>query len=666
MKELRRLLKGRLFVFLGLLLILNFSLMYFSCDENKEITLSGEALDEYINSYGDFIDRTIENGKKIGALSVYSDGFTRGNITESTRAYEALKGLELVSGENRAIVVFSNFKIPDAILIGLIIVISIWLTEERDNGITALTRSTRNGRTALYLTRTAILFFLSVVFSAALTVSSVSAGFASFGFTDLSRPIQSIPEFRLCTYKIAISDYLIISVLLKAFAAFVVGILIHALSLIIKRAFAVVITAGFMIVSVVLYVTVIPTAEYNHLKYINPTALLFSDCYFKEHCNLNFFSLPVNFISGAVIVFAVLSAVIIAVGGVAQIKIYPKTSFGENRLVLKIRELIFRKLPSPPMFIHEGRKLLIYQAGVLFIAATFVCAFASVTQYKYVYPIDREEEKWYSYFRGDITEEMCGRMQEEYDSLTRQIEVLQENIDAENSKEKPDIKALMTYASRKAYVETQQKALAPILENAYDAVSYTERTGTVLQNIEPYPYRFLLTQDTKTTYLSSLYILIGIICAVSGVFSCENSSNMRSLIRTTRRGRIGNIAAKLVWVSITAIILTVSVHLIQLFCIESLRGFNDLDAVAQSIPCIRNFPFKVTILEFLIILFAMRSLGGIVIGLIASLISKFCSDKSMAICISLIVLALPSVLLSGFDVFIPTDIISALYLVIPQ
>lgn len=667
MRELRRLLRGRLFAFLGLLLIFNFSLMYLSCDENKEITLSGEALEKYIAEYPDFINRTVENGNKISSLPVYSDGFAKGNISASTKAYEALSDVVPVFGENRGIVVYSDFRVSDAILIGLIAVIAIWLTAERDNGLSALTRSTKHGRTALYLTRSAILLLFSVGFSALFTISSVSAAFVSFGFTDLFRPVQSIPEFKLCTYRITILDYLIISALLKAFAAFITGIIIHTLSLIVRRAVSVIITAVILLVSIISYGAVIPTAEYNHIKYINISAMLFSDCFFKEHVNLNFFSLPVNFLFGAAAVSATLAVIIIITGWVAQVKIYPKTSFGENRIVLKTRKLIFNKLPSLPMFMHEGKKLMVYQAGIIFIAATFICAFASVTQYRYIYVIDWEQDKWYDYFRGDITEDLCIRMQDEYDSLTEQIEEMQEQIDRENAKEEPDIHALAAYISRLNYDIIVQDALKPVLENAYDAVAYTEKTGIVIQNINPYQYNLLLTQDTKTTYLLSVYILIGIICAVSGVFSCENSSNMRSLIRTTKNGRRRNITAKLVWAGIAAIIITVSVFLTHYLYIDELfLGFDHLDAVAQSIPCIRNFPFKVTIREFIIILFALRALGGVVIALIASAVSKLCSDKSTAICISSLLLALPSVLLGGLGVFIPTDIISALYLVIPQ
>ena len=52
----------------------------------------------------------------------------------------------------------------------------------------------------------------------------------SCGDMGIFRPIQSVPEFSLCPYPITISDYLVLSVLLKAIGAAASGLLLYFLS----------------------------------------------------------------------------------------------------------------------------------------------------------------------------------------------------------------------------------------------------------------------------------------------------------------------------------------------------------------------------------------------------------------------------------------------------
>ena len=112
MSELRRIFFSRRMLlawFIGLFLCGVF--FCYECGSAKEITLSGEELQSYVDNYSGFLQSVKDNAENVGMLAAISDrtGFVKDNIDKTLADYSRLEGITPVAGENKGIVLFSNF-----------------------------------------------------------------------------------------------------------------------------------------------------------------------------------------------------------------------------------------------------------------------------------------------------------------------------------------------------------------------------------------------------------------------------------------------------------------------------------------------------------------------------------------------------------------------------
>ena len=128
---------------------------------------------------------------------------------------------------------------------------------------------------------------------------------------------------------------------------------------------------------------------------------------------------------------------------------------------------------------------------------------------------------------------------------------------------------------------------------------------------------------------------------------------MHSILKTSLKGRGKLTVIKLSIIAVTSIILTLTIYAFQVLLI-GVEGYNNLDAMAQSLEFLRFVPFPVTILGYLIIMFVIRIIATFIVGTVVMLISKYCHNAITAVCISTAIIIIPAVL-SGTGVLpIPT------------
>ena len=91
----------------------------------------------------------------------------------------------------------------------------------------------------------------------------------TFGTDDLLRPIQSLPEYQKCPYGLSILGFLIVLVLIKALAIFLVGLLMYVLKGLVNGFLFYLIMGGLAIAEVLCGLLISPVASVNLFKYIN-------------------------------------------------------------------------------------------------------------------------------------------------------------------------------------------------------------------------------------------------------------------------------------------------------------------------------------------------------------------------------------------------------------
>lgn len=127
MFEIKRILLNRKTAMLIIVMaLLNFILFSLNCDENREITLIGDELKDYVeNVYPEFLTGTAEQAKTLEQIKLSGEpgSFTKRNIEKTGEDFERLFGTNAIYGENRGIVLFSDYHLTDIIFLGIVLLL---------------------------------------------------------------------------------------------------------------------------------------------------------------------------------------------------------------------------------------------------------------------------------------------------------------------------------------------------------------------------------------------------------------------------------------------------------------------------------------------------------------------------------------------------------------
>ena len=634
MNELKRICSRKTVLLSVMTVLMNFILFTFSCDSGRNITADGDELTEYISSYSHISENTVRKSRELGMLGIYSSGFGRENIRKTSEDFAEISDITLTYGDNRGIVVLSDQHMTDIIFAAFMIIISAELLSERRNGLACLIRSTAGGRVRLYFSRIAVLVIFAVSGAVLMYGGNYLGAFLTFGDMGISRAVQSIPEFSMCTYRISAGEFLVYSAGVKILAVLAASMLFFTLISVLGTAGAYLFGGTFAAVQILFYLLIPSVSSLNLLKYMNIFAAVKADDYFRIYRNLNIFGKPAAILYAGVS-FCVLIIIVCFVSGIfIHGKSYPKNEHFAERMILAIRRLAEKHPICRSIFGWEGYKLIICQYGGIIIAFAFLAAYSQAVKYDYFYPLNTYELEWYAKYQGEMTADMLDDMELQKMRLERSIAMFKKRIEEILSKEPIDWNA---YGKTQAFLDEAQAkydALLPIIENVRSGVKYTEETGDPLRLIKPYSYDLMFRHDEKTVSRNSLFILIGIVSAVSGVYSFENRNRMSITLRSAYRGRTALNVCKMIWVILICAVLCTAIHSVQLIRIDMQMGLNDLDAPVQSLDFMRDYPEYMTIMQYIAVKYASRASAACIIGLVCAFISRLCSDtsSSMGVC----------------------------------
>lgn len=630
----------------------------YDCNSAKDITLSGAELQSYIDSYPDFLQSVKDNATGIGMLAALSDntGFTRNNIDKTLADYSRLEGLSMVHGENKGIVVFSNFVLGDGVIVAVVLAVLLQFAEEKSKGLSYLVRCTRNGRSRLSLERSAILAVTALSTSLLVTVACMITSRILCGEAALSRPLQSVPEFSLCSYPITIGQYLLLTILLKALAAFALGLLVQLLLVWFEAIPAILISGTVTLTEFLLYTLILGTDKLSGFKLANIIALLRTEIFFKHYYNINLLGHAVDFLLFSAVVLLVLAVGMVTLSAVCSARCMELNL--ELGFLGKIKVWLSRHAPNPPLLFWELKKVFWQQKGIIILAAIIYFAASSCLEYEYFYLINEQKDYYYEKYAGTITQEKVDEMQAEYDE--EMCKLLSKDNEAIYLLEHDPENEKLTYLLQVCYdLSMNLQALEAVMEEAQGALTYTLETGVETQLVKPDAYEMLFVSDTSTTDKNSMFILLGLIGLFSGLVACEKESNMTVWLHTLFNGRGRLALTKIAIIAVTVPVLVLAVSAAQLYQVAEAIGFNDLSATAQSIALFRDFAFPISIGGYLLLVYALRILFAFLIGLAVLLTSYFSPNRVMTLFTSFMLLVVPMVLaLAGIvDIFSVADLL---------
>lgn len=640
MAELLRVFGRRNFIILLLLVFLNTGIFILCADPERIITRTGEELEQYLENYPRYIEKTIKTGKLRGSMKLYQEGFAADYLQKSISAYEALRDIEVTYGDNRGLVLFFQYHLSElfALVFGFVIVMDFF--SERKKGLDNLIRSTVKGRSILFLQRVVILALASLISVAVLFGFTLIGVKLTFGAEGLNRLIQSIPEYQKCVYPFSIGQYIIYTCAIKAAGIFFACILLYTVLGLFGKFISTVLVIVLFAGEIALTLTIDPVSSLNAFRYINIYTLIRTDDFFTGCVYLNLFGNAVHGLKAAFIVLGILTFILVTVSFIVNGIMHVRNSRTGNRITGIFRRIAEKFALQRSLAHWELYKTFILQ-GALFIFAGLLGIHIYMSyRYEYIYPVDAMNKLYYIQYHGEITrelyEEAVGEMQRMEDTYAR----LKESLAKAQSAAVPNAPQIYNLTILLEHNEADRNNLQPVLEDMTTAIAYNEATGRNLWLVEPFTYDLFINRDERTRRRASFLALIVIIGGLAGIYSYDRQNRMGQQIHSSYRGR--NVQ-KILKPSIAVITgaVTVSIfHLIQYIHLSNTYVFSDFDVPVQSIPFMRDFSLEISIRGYLILVFAVRALAGIAAALITALISHSCSDRFSSIGIAVLVFAI--------------------------
>ena len=171
-------------------------------------------------------------------------------------------------------------NVPSDILLLFVIFTSVMVIfyKDRENGIVALIKPLRYGRTRLALAKTATVFSVCFACGAVFFMMNLWIGSIRYGLGDLSRPVQSLSGYLGCNLPISVRELLCLIFAYKILAIFICALISQSLFIRLKNvtAYLTLLLAGG--IETALYLLISETSYLSPIKQINLAAFVNSSC----------------------------------------------------------------------------------------------------------------------------------------------------------------------------------------------------------------------------------------------------------------------------------------------------------------------------------------------------------------------------------------------------
>lgn len=605
-----------------------------------EVLLMRQLWDEYcaVRDYPQFLQEIQTKAEQLSGISIFQNGGDTGYNSKVIRAtadaYAQMQQIPLLYYPQQGVYTALQYPFTDIILLAAMLLLALFIVRhERDSTLLHLIRTLPGGRLRTALAKllaftVSLLAVLFLLYGANLAYCAVA-----FGLGPLHRSIQTVPALIRCTLQVNTAQYLVLFLLAKWAAAFVLGLWVLFAALVARRQLTGWLLALLLPLGMYGVRMAVPAAgHWNVLKYANLISLLQTNELLGRYRCLYWFGSPVPLSAvewSAAVLFGVLF------GGLFCL-FFARGMLGEA--ARRTGACLHRqKTRATSVWKEEGYKLW-RQQGAAVILAAFVAfgVYQGVTAESY---INAEE-----YFYARYLKPVSGPYTEE--SREKLIEMGEEFI--------PLVQALERAESGKSE-DADVVILGSLMQK------YQVYTRVVSQNVNTYLSRHpqaWLVYDTGYKKLFGLSgsgdvqdaLYAGVLCALcfSGLFAMERRGGMDVVLRCTPRGRRHTVHAKLLQCAILAAAVAAAVCLPHLWQILRDYGLPALFAPAMSIPEFADLPAFVTLAGVLVFWFFCRAAACMLLGMAALCMGYCLRNTLMSIMVCTALFTLPLVLsLSG-------------------
>lgn len=528
--------------------------------------------------------------------------------------------MDLKIGLDKPVTRAFDFKLTDIIFVAIIVLlVNQYFSYEYEGKILELILANKS-RSRIAMDKILSLGGVIFVISLALYSSNIIAAASIYGWTDLTRLVQSIAEFRSLPIPMTVLDFFGLAIALKFLNGFTLAILLFAMFTIFKRTSPVLLILGtIFFIFLALYHLVRVNSIYDELHYINPFYGMDSYNLIKNYKNINFMGQPMHILFFWLII---LGLVFMLSAGLAIYQfrgahvLHNRFKFSRiEKFVDRSKQYFDSKILGGGVFLLELRKILgrtiIFTVILLLILHnranpnynfnnTYRAAYSSLLQ-----RFDSE----------DITEENLLAVE------TYRDEVL---IDVHKHQSVKDV---------------ELTALDKIHKQIEEILKVEANQNIQVQLVDDYTYSYWMNNseyDQRDNILTFLFSIL----TIGAIFSSENRANTIKLIRISPEFKKVR-QSKLSIAVIISVLMGSLVWLKRYFEFLEFDSFSKLSAPIQSHFGWYNFPLHITLGQYLVSMLVLRLIALAVFAIFVLAISAITQFESQSIIWAIIINIFP-------------------------
>lgn len=536
----------------------------------------------YAEGYGEYLDKIQSQAQMQSQTALFGaeGSFSRRNLMKTAAEFVTLRDVEVTYGSNRGLTQWVNYEVADYLYLAFLCVFVLAFLEERRAGLWGMVRATRGGGTRLWSWRVLILAGAAVLGTALVYGINLMAALAlTGGFGDLGRSVQSMPVFRTLTLHLTLEQWIWLYLGVKTVSGFLVGLILWCvLGSLANVQFSIAVLGVTLGVEYTLFALLPVQSILNPLKYFNLFSFIRVSKLYTDYLNIDLLGYPFGIRRLALAALPVLIVLFLLWSFLQQRYRRPQG----NRDLLGVlagkwnraADVLRRHLPLGGWEVYKS---LVFQRGVLILIVIFIAS-GSLSYFRAAGSANTQDA-WYRAYLEDLTGPVSR-------DLTAYFTVAREN--ASN-----DAQRLSAIDRVEAHVEEVRQRAA---EGGYEpwiasAVVYESAYGPA-------------SEDAQHVSAAAAMVFLIFCTAAMGAF--ERQSGVVELLRSTRRGRRGLIARKLLTLLIPTALVWGFVFLREQWQFLSYFHPSTLGAPIGNFEELERFPLNITVGQFMDLIYALR------------------------------------------------------------
>lgn len=562
---------------------------------------------------------------KTGILGGSSEYVAR-NSEQMQRDYSRMKKLSPVHGPAKGITLFSKNSITDFFVLALLLIMVVQLVcRERECKELLLYKTTFHGRGLLGVHKIMALFFISLFLVVIFYGSSLFCAGAFYGLGDVSRALQSVPYYSASVFLLSVRQFLMLYILLKWMAHFLIAMLFYFLALLCKNSGRFYVFVIIMLGIGVVFDTTIPDNSYFQMaKYINFYGALKSERLFR-YINLSVLGVPVPAMTVVAIFMGIAMFVLIYLSVTI---FYTQKEGAQEKKQARIfsRQGITEK--SSSILIQECYKVLINGRMLLFLLSCAILLLVTCRPVKEEFYLNNDAyyKVYVKILKGPVTQKKLAyltREQSRYDRIEKEHQKgeLSDFSYSEQMKSYDAYKRI--FEEKTPYLQSSGGYF--IEEDAFLLLTGAKASGK---------------KDIKLAFLAAFLVIL----PFSYLYGMEYQQGTDVFLHTYVCGGAYTAKRKLLLGVLLLTLVYLVVYLPFYITVFHTYGLAGLEAPACSLNHLYRIPASVTLWQYLLLVCLMRYLGLLLLLFFLCGISRYTKSFVGNLVVGMIGVILPLLL----------------------